>query len=89
MMKVKKIKPDLASIRISGRAGSRRRSSSCEQCGANLNTARLSIWDMVAATVCDLSLLVAILAAGYFVHQWLERSPREPVWHEPLESWYF
>ena len=67
------------------------RSDRCEFCGAGLRSARLSIGEMIANTLCGILLLTVLSLAGYIADRWLERSGRElfeqPVWHEPLDSW--
>ena len=67
------------------------RSDRCEFCGASLRSARLSIGEMIANTLCGILLLTVLTLAGYIADNWLERNGNElfeqPVWHEPLDSW--
>ena len=67
------------------------RSDRCEFCGASLRSARLSIGEMIANTLCGILLLTVLTVAGYVADNWLERNGNElfeqPVWHEPFDSW--
>lgn len=67
------------------------RSDRCAFCGASMRSARLSIGEMIANTLCGILLLAVLTLVGYIADKWLERNGNElfeqPAWHEPLDSW--
>jgi putative effector of murein hydrolase LrgA (UPF0299 family) len=54
-----------------------------------LNEDPISIWEIVANTICGSVLLAVLVLAGFVAYRWIDRegSILQTVWHEPLEDW--
>ena len=65
------------------------RSDRCEQCGASLNSAGISVVEMATNVICGSLLLAVLTLSGFAVYRWIDRGGfiEYPVWHEPLDDW--
>jgi hypothetical protein len=54
-----------------------------------LTEAAISIWEIVANTICGSVLLAVLVLAGFVAYRWIDRGAffENPIWHVPLEDW--
>ena len=65
------------------------RSDRCEHCGTILTADPISMWEIVANTICGSVLLAVLVLAGFVAYRWIDRGTfiENPIWHLPLEDW--
>ena len=65
------------------------RSDRCEHCGTILTADPISMWEIVANTICGSLLLAVLVLAGFVAYRWIDRGDffENPTWHEPLDDW--
>jgi hypothetical protein len=63
----------------------------CPHCDAQFTSSRLSLREMILATVCGSLLLLILVPAGWMAEQWIEKQGHRILdrmtWHEPLDRW--
>ena len=78
-----------AGIRTPQRMQTPIRSDRCEHCGTILTEDPISMWEIVANTICGSVLLSVLVLAGFVAYRWIDRGAfiENPIWHVPLEDW--
>jgi len=78
-----------AGIRTPQRMQTPIRSDRCEHCGTILTENPISMWEIVANTICGSVLLAVLVLAGFVAYRWIDRGAlfENPIWHVPLEDW--
>ena len=65
------------------------RSDRCEHCGTILTEDPISMWEIVANTICGSVLLAVLVLSGLVAYRWIDRGAlfENPIWHELLDDW--